>query len=109
MTPSHDKRRAPREPRSNVLEVSDESGRLITGVVRMVDVSHVGASFTASETLQVGQRLRGRIKLLRRGPFDVSGTIVWAKKREKLWQYGLQFDLPNEVLPDPGEQLGGTL
>ncbi len=103
-----DKRRAKREAHDSVLELCDQSGRLLTGIVRLVDVSTHGACFASTETLQEGQQVRGRMRLLRTGPFDVSGRIVWRKREGNRTLYGLEFDQVNPGTPKANENLGGT-
>jgi hypothetical protein len=103
-----EKRRAKREQHDSVLELCDVAGRLLTGIVRLIDVSTHGACFASSETLQEGQQVRGRLRLLRTGPFDVSGRVVWRRRKGNVFLYGLEFDQANRAAPAANENLGGT-
>lgn len=92
-----DKRRAPRRKHDSVLELYDQDGQLITGIGRLVDFSRVGACFTSSKRLAVGDRLRARLRLLKEGPLDVDAQVVWTRKRQNSVLYGIEFKTVKSV------------
>lgn len=87
-----DGRRAPRAPHDSVLELFDEDGRLAAAVLRLHDVSSVGASFSTTRAFSKGQVLRGRMRLLGVGVLEFTGRVVRFKERENSTLYGVEFD-----------------
>lgn len=103
-----DRRAAKREKHDAILRLSDASGRVLTGIVRLVDVSRKGARFASTESLEPGQAVRGQIRLMSMGVLDVSGHVVWRRAKGNVTLYGLAFDSAHPQLPEAGEGLGGT-
>lgn len=85
-------RRAVRAKHDSVLELQDEEGRAISGVVRLIDVSAVGASFASTAALRKGMRLHGRLRLLRTGALDIAGRVVRIKEGSNVTYYGIEFE-----------------
>jgi hypothetical protein len=85
-------RRSPRGRHDSVVEIYDDSGKFIADVVRLVNFSSVGACFSSPKLFAVNARLRLRLRLLREGRLNVSGRIVWAKKRVNTILYGIEFE-----------------
>jgi hypothetical protein len=79
------------------MEFYDADGRMLSGGGRLVDISAGGARFASTLTLAPGRRVRGRLRLLRTGPLDVSGRIVWTKERTNVTLYGMEFDAVKRV------------
>ncbi|MBI4802218.1 MAG: PilZ domain-containing protein [Elusimicrobia bacterium] len=88
-----DKRRAPRHRHDSVLEIYDQSGRLIVGVGKLVDFSMVGACFFTTKRLADGERINARLRLLQEGVLDISAHVVWSRKQANAVFYGIEFDL----------------
>ncbi|OGS47042.1 MAG: hypothetical protein A3J79_06790 [Elusimicrobia bacterium RIFOXYB2_FULL_62_6] len=88
-----DKRRAPRHRHDSVLEIRDDSGRLIVGVGKLVDFSMVGACFATTRHFDIGERINARLRLLQEGVLDITAHIVWTRKRENAVLYGIDFDV----------------
>ena len=85
-------RRAARTRHDSVLEFYDDAGCLLTGVMRLIDVSSTGASFATTSVLAKGARIRGRLRLLGVGVLDVTGRVVRVKERNNDILYGVAFD-----------------
>lgn len=88
-------RRAKRSNHDSVLELFDESGQMIAGIGRLVNVSNVGVCFSTGTVLEKGQLIHGRLRLLKDGFLDISGRVVWLKKKVNTTQYGVEFDRVN--------------
>jgi hypothetical protein len=87
-----DKRRAGRKSHDSVLELFSLDGQRLAGIGRLVNVSTVGLSFTSTKSFEVGDRVEGRLRLLKEGMLDISGRIVWARRKTNMRQYGVAFD-----------------
>ncbi len=87
-----EKRRSPRKRHDSVMEIFDESGHLITGIGRLVDVSATGACFSTTRILEVNHPFRVRLRLLMEGPLEMSAHIVWSRKKNNTILYGIAFD-----------------
>ena len=85
-------RRSPRTPHDSVLELYDAEGRLLADVLKLVDVSTVGASFSTTRTFAKGAKIRGRLRLLGVGVLEIAGRIVRLKERTNSNLYGLESD-----------------
>ena len=85
-------RRWLRTKHDSAVELYDAAGRLIEGGVRLVDVSAGGARFASTLALPRGRSFHGRLRLLRTGPLDVVGRIVWTKEGTNVAFYGVEFD-----------------
>jgi len=84
-------RRAKRDPHDSVLELFDDSGKLITGIGRLVNVSKTGACFSSTKTYEKGKPLRARIRTLRDGVTECAAEIVWVRKKPTVTLYGVRF------------------
>jgi hypothetical protein len=89
---SKDNRRAKRTSHDSVLELFDSSGQLMAGVGRLVDVSSVGICFSCVKPLAKGEKIQGRLRLLKEGFLDIKGHVVWVRKRVNTTLYGVEFD-----------------
>lgn len=87
-----EKRRAPRAAHDSVLEFRDGEGRLTGETARLADFSARGARFSTPRAYAKGARVRGRIRLLERGVFEVTGRVVRLRERENFTLYGVEFD-----------------
>jgi hypothetical protein len=87
-----DKRRAPRENHDSVLEFFGKTGEDIVGAARLVNVSATGACFACTLEFKKGQSLKGRLRLLTEGVWDVTAHVRWKKRDLNTNLYGVQFD-----------------
>ena len=87
-----EKRRAPRAKHDSVLEIVDRSGRVISAVGRLVNVSTVGVCFASTHSFKKGDKIHARVRLLREGRLNVNGHIVWTRKKSNHFLYGMEFD-----------------
>lgn len=92
-----EKRRAPRHRHDSVLEIRDDSGRLMVGIGKLVDFSMVGACFTTAKHFDIGERINGRLRLLREGVLDITAHVVWSTRKENTVLYGIDFDVIKKV------------
>ncbi len=69
-----DGRRGARVRHDSVLELLDEEGRLMGAVLKLFDVSSVGASFSTTQKFAKGAKLRGRLRILGAGDAGIHGT-----------------------------------
>lgn len=96
---SFDKRRAPRHRHDSVLEIRDDSGRLIVAVGKLVDFSMVGACFATTKHFEKGERINARLRLLQEGVLDITAHVVWTRKKENTVHYGIDFDVIKKSKP----------
>ena len=87
-----EQRRYPRESHDSVLELLDEAGRRLEGISRLVDYSTVGLQFSSSLNFARGARIRARLRLMKQGRLEVTGNVVWLKKKGNATLYGVAFD-----------------
>jgi hypothetical protein len=97
MRSKKENRRAPRSIHNSVLEILDESGRVIAGIGRLVNVSMVGACFSSTQSFAKGEEIRARLRLLREGVLKISGHVVWSRKKANATLYGLSFDSLRQI------------
>ncbi|MEK7232795.1 MAG: PilZ domain-containing protein [Elusimicrobiota bacterium] len=90
-------RRAVRSKHDSVLELQDEKGRAISGIVRLIDVSAVGARFASTATLPKGMKLHGCLRLLRTGALNIVGRVVRIKAGSNVTYYGIAFESVKRV------------
>ena len=102
----NEKRRSTRFRHDSALELFDDVGREIEGAARLVDISAGGARFASTVTLARGRRIRGRLRLMRTGPLDVVGRIVWTKEGANVSYYGVEFDRITQAAPG-GDKIRG--
>lgn len=93
-----DKRRASRNKHNSTIEFFDDKGGLI-GSGRLIDHSATGASFSASERLIIGDRVRARLRLFEKGIIDISGSVVWRRQSGNVTLYGVRFDSTSRLYP----------
>ena len=99
-----DKRRASRNKHNSTIEFFDDKGGLV-GTGRLIDHSATGASFSASERLVVGDRVRARLRLFEKGIIDITGAVVWRRQAGNATIYGVRFDATSRYYPT-GEKRG---
>lgn len=92
-----EKRRAPRHKHDSVLEIRDDSGRLMVGIGKLKDFSMVGACFSTTKYFENGERINARLRLLREGVLDITAHIVWSRREENAVLYGMDFDVIKKV------------
>lgn len=95
-----DSRRSTRTKHDSVLELFDQSGRLLAGTARLVDLSAVGVGFTSTHVFAKGEPVRGRVRLLNIGLLVIAGRVVRVKERTNCTFYGVEFD--SVKAPRPG-------
>ena len=95
----NDVRRGARTRHDSVLELYDGSGRLLADVMRLVDVSSVGVSFTSTLVFAKGAAIRGRLRLLGAGVLEIAGRVVRVKERTNSVLYGVEFDSVKALRP----------
>jgi len=93
-----DKRRASRNKHNSTIEFFDDKGGLV-GTGRLIDHSATGASFSASERLVVGDKVRARLRLFEKGVIDISGSVVWRRQAGNVTMYGVRFDSTSRYYP----------
>lgn len=96
---TQENRRAARSKRDSVLELFDESGAVITGIGRLVNVSTEGMCFSSAIPFAQGDAVRARLRLLKEGQLDISGHIVWARRKTNTTLYGVAFDSVHAAEP----------
>ena len=92
-------RRGIRQRHDSVLEIFDESGRLLAEVARLSDVSSVGISFTTTRAFSKGEKIRGRLRLMNAGVLEIKGKVVRIKERTNTTLYAVEFDEVKGVRP----------
>jgi hypothetical protein len=98
MRGSHpEKRRAPRVRHDSVVDLYDRTGRRLIGTGRLVNFSTVGACFSSTQLFKTGETLQAKVRLLKEGRLQVSGPIVWTRKKPNHYLYGLAFDRVSRV------------
>src|SRR5437016_1873178 len=90
---SLNKRRAPRVTMTGcVMELYDNSGRLILGVGQLLDCSTVGACFASTTVLLAGAELRARIRSPGKKVVEIPARVVWTRRKAGSTLYGIEFD-----------------
>jgi len=78
---------------SNVpLDLYDPEGRMIVGEGHFVNLSTTGAQLESPKPLRVDDHLRLRVQSVGESPLDLSGRVIWARKNDSRFTYGIQFD-----------------
>ncbi|HAF94708.1 MAG TPA: hypothetical protein DCG50_01475, partial [Elusimicrobia bacterium] len=90
--PSKNNRRFERQRHNSVLEIYDESGKSIAWTAQLVNFSMGGASFSTTKLLDTGTHIRARIRILTKGVMEISGKVVWGRKKTNSNLYGIKFD-----------------
>lgn len=86
-----ERRRSPRTYSNVPLDLYDAQGRMIIGEGRFVNISLSGSLLESRQPLQVKQTIRLQAQNPGKSPFDVAGKIVWRKKIDETFNYGIQF------------------
>ncbi len=63
-----------------MLEIFDDSGPWIAGIGRLINVSSVGVCFSSVKSFAKGEKIRGRLRLLKEGVLDINGHVIWSAK-----------------------------
>lgn len=92
MTEHKENRRSSRAKHDSVLEIHDEAGKFIADIGRLVNVSIHGVCFSSIAPMAVGQKIQGRLRLLKEGILDIQGRVVWARKKANATLYGIEFE-----------------
>jgi hypothetical protein len=89
---SKEARRATRYPHDSLLEILGDGGVGPADVVRLIDVSSSGASFSTTRMFTKGAPIHARLRLLNTGALEISGTVVRIKEKTNYTVYGVKFD-----------------
>lgn len=87
-----ERRQTPRTLSNVPLDLYDAEGRMIVGEGRFLNLSTTGAQLESPKPLQVDEHLRLRVQSAGRSPLDLSGRVIWARKDDSQFTYGIQFD-----------------
>ena len=91
-TPAKNNRRFERQRHNSVLEIYDESGKFIAWTAQMVNFSMGGAAFSTTKLLDTGTYIHARIRILGKGVMEISGNVVWGRRKTNTNLYGVKFD-----------------
>ena len=94
---TRENRRAKRTAHDSVLELFDGDGHVITGIGRLVDFSTVGACFSTPQQLKVGEKVSGRLRLLKEGVLQITAHVVWTRQKPNTRLYGIEFEKVEKV------------
>jgi hypothetical protein len=86
-----DRRRTTRTFSNVPLDVYDPKGRMIIGEGQFVNVSLTGSMLQSRQNLRLHQTVRLQVQSPGRSPLEVAGEIVWRKKQQKAFTYGVRF------------------
>ncbi|OGR95774.1 MAG: hypothetical protein A2V88_15095 [Elusimicrobia bacterium RBG_16_66_12] len=89
---THEARRSPRFRHDSVLEILDETGGVLLDIVRLVDVSSVGASFATTHAFAKGARIHARLRLLKAGVLKITARVVRVKEKANATLYAVEFE-----------------
>jgi len=84
--------RAPRRPGNTFLELHDGQGHLITAIGRLENFSTTGVCFSSRRAFERGERIYASLRILNEGRLNITGKIVWTKKKPTGYAYGVQFE-----------------
>lgn len=90
--PGEEKRKSRRVKHDSVMEIYDGAGKLVSAVLRLVDLSNDGVCFTSTQALPRGARIQARLRLLSEGVLYISGRILWTRTKGNATRYGVRFD-----------------
>jgi len=84
-------RRAQRTCSNVPLDLYDPQGHAIIGEGRFINVSLTGSLLESKQPLHVKQSIRLQVQSPSRSPLELLGKVVWRKKRESVFNYGIRF------------------
>ena len=86
-------RRAKREDHDSIMEVFSEPSRgQLLWTAKLFNFSTTGASFLTSKILDRGDFVFARIRIMGKGVIEISGKVIWVKKKSNLNSYGIKFE-----------------
>ncbi len=87
-----ERRRAPRAHGEEIeLKIYYHDGRTLLGYGRLINVSTHGIGFYSEKIFDSGERLILEFTLWGKFRFLLIGRIIWVKKEEKDYRYGMEF------------------
>jgi len=92
-------RRSPRIRHDSVLEILDDSDRVLADVARLVDLSSVGVSFSTTHVFAKGALIHARLRLLSAGVLRITGRVVRIKERSNSILYAVEFESVRGLRP----------
>jgi hypothetical protein len=92
-------RRSPRVRHDSVLEILDDSGRLLDGVARIIDVSSVGVCFSTTHRFAKGEKITARLRLMDAGVLQITGRVIRVKEKTNSTVYAVEFDSVKDARP----------
>ena len=90
--PTKERRQMQRNASNITLDLYDPEGRMIVGEGRFINLSTIGAQMESRKPLHLDEHLRLRVQSAGRSPLELSGRVIWARKNNAQFTYGIQFD-----------------
>ena len=87
-----DNRRFKRQRHDSVLEAYDEAGKFIAWTAQLVNFSMGDVSFSTTKLLDTGAHIRARVRIMGKGVMEISGKVVWGRRKTNANLYGIKFD-----------------
>jgi hypothetical protein len=87
-----ERRQAPRTASNIPLDLYDAEGRVIVGEGRFLNLSTIGGQLESPKPLQLDEHLCLRVQSSGRSPLELAGRVIWARKNNSQFTYGIQFD-----------------
>jgi hypothetical protein len=87
-----ERRSAFRAPSAVPLDLYDSAGHAVVGEGRFVNISERGGLIESKKPLRIRETIRLQIQSAGRAALELSGRIVWARKKAPGFTYGVEFD-----------------
>ncbi len=86
-----ERRQAPRTASSLPADLYDPKGRMVIGEGRFVNMSEHGALMESAKPLRPKQTVRLRVESAGRTALELTGRVVWARRKRPGFAYGIAF------------------
>jgi len=92
-----ERRKAPRTSSNVPLDIYDPKGQMIVGEGRFVDMSVRGARMESRKPLKAKASVRLHVVPSGKPVLELSGKVVWARKKTAGYEYGIRFSAPENT------------
>jgi|GEM_PF-2861440 len=87
-----ERRREKRLTKEALFDLEDGKGSFTPGNARLLNISVWGACVATSSHLEIGQKIRGRVRSSSSEVLDITGTVTWCKPKTHTVLYGIKFN-----------------
>jgi hypothetical protein len=91
MSPSKDRRRAPRTVSTVPFDIYDAKGRGVVGEGHFLDLSTSGGRMVTRKILKSNATIRLHVAPNGKPSLQLTGKVIWVRKKSKSYEYGVHF------------------